>query len=56
MIVKNGKFIPITCYGDTEGEWRFSSTFSATSVLDGDGWFTPHPSRFTTGSDPVPNV
>jgi hypothetical protein len=30
-------------------EWRYSSTLSLTSALDGGGWSTPHPSRFTPG-------
>jgi hypothetical protein len=28
---------------------RYSSTFSLTSTLDGDGWSTQRPGRFTTG-------
>ena len=34
----------------------YSSTLSLTSVLDGGGWSTPRPSRFTLGQDPVPIV
>ena len=33
---------------------RYSSTLSLTSALDGGGWSTPHPGRFTPGKDPVP--
>jgi hypothetical protein len=34
----------------------YSSTLSLTSVLDGSGWSTPRPGRFTPGKDPVPIV
>ena len=34
----------------------YSSTLSLTSALDGDGWSTPRPGRFTPGKDPVPIV
>jgi hypothetical protein len=30
-----------------EGEWRYSSTLSLTSALDGGGWLRPRPGRFT---------
>jgi hypothetical protein len=33
------------------GEQRYSSTHSLTSALDGGGWLTPCPSRFTPGND-----
>jgi hypothetical protein len=29
------------------GEWRYSSTHSLTSALDGGEWSASHPSRFT---------
>jgi hypothetical protein len=32
------------------------SCLSLTSALDGDGWFTPRPDRFTSGNDPLPIV
>ena len=34
----------------------YSSTLSLTSALDGGGWPTPRPDRFTPGNDPVPIV
>ena len=39
-----------------EEEQRYSSTLSLTSALDGGGWLTPPPGRFTPGNDPVPIV
>ena len=33
-----------------------SSTLPSTSALDGGGWSTPRPGRFTPGKDPVPIV
>jgi hypothetical protein len=48
-----GKPVPVPLCG----EWRYSSTFSLTSVLDGVGWSTPRPGRFTPGKEiPVPNL
>jgi len=32
----------------------YSSTLSLTSALEGIGWSTPRPGRFTQGKDPVP--
>jgi hypothetical protein len=37
-----------------EGEYMYSFTLSSASALDGGGWSTPRPCRFTTGKDPVP--
>ena len=34
----------------------YSSTLPSTSALDGVGWSTPRPGRFTPGKDPVPIV
>ena len=34
----------------------YSATLSLTSALDGGGWSTPRPGRFTPGNDPVPIV
>ena len=31
----------------------YSSTLPSTSTLEGDGWSTPRPGRFTPGKDPV---
>jgi len=47
---------PITGHESTEGEYRYTSTLSLTSALDGGGWSTPRPGRFTPGKDPVPIV
>ena len=35
---------------------RGSCTLPLTSALDGGGWSTPRPDRFTPGKDPVPIV
>ena len=47
-----GKVHPRTGHGGPEGEQRYSSTLSLTSVLDGGGWSTPRPVRFTQGRRP----
>jgi hypothetical protein len=47
---------PITGHEGPEGEQMYSSTISLTSVLDGGGWSTPCPGRFTPRKDPVPIV
>ena len=49
-----GKGHPITGHEGPEGEYRYSYTLSLTSALDGGGWSTPRPGRFTPGKDPVP--
>jgi hypothetical protein len=36
--------------------YRYSSTLSLTSALDGDRWSTPRPGRLTPGKDAVPVV
>ena len=51
-----GKGHPRTGHEGSEGERMSSSTLPSTSTLDGGGWSTPHPGRFTTGKDPVPTV
>jgi hypothetical protein len=51
-----GKVHPRTGNRGPEGEKRYSSTLSLTSALDGGGWATPHPSRFTPRKDPVHTV
>jgi hypothetical protein len=38
---------PRTGHEGPEREYRYSSTLSLTSALDGGGWSTPHPSRIT---------
>jgi hypothetical protein len=35
----------------SEGKHMCSSTLSLTSALDGGGWLTPRPDRFTSGKD-----
>jgi hypothetical protein len=45
------KFHSITGQEGPQGEQKYTSTLSLTSVLDGRGWLTPIPSRFT----PHPN-
>ena len=49
-----GEGRPVTGYEDAEAEQRYSCTLSLTSALDGSGWSTPRPGRFTLGKDPVP--
>jgi hypothetical protein len=51
-----GKVLPRTGHEGPEREWRYSSTLSLTSALDGGGRSTARPSRFTPGNDPVPIV
>jgi len=38
-----------TSHEGPEGKLMYISNFSLTSALDGGGWSTLHPSRFTTG-------
>jgi hypothetical protein len=52
-----GKVHPTAGHEDPEGrKKRYRSTLSLTSALDGCGWSTPRPSRFTPRKDPVPIV
>ena len=51
-----GKVHPITGHEGPELGWRYSSTLSLTSALDGGGWITPRSGRFTPGKDMVPIV
>jgi hypothetical protein len=37
-------------------QYKYSSTLSLTSALDGGGWLTPRSGRFVLGNDPVPIV
>jgi hypothetical protein len=46
-----GKVHPITGHESPEGEQRYSSTLSLTLALDGGGWSTPRPGRFTPGKE-----
>ena len=50
-----GKVHPITGHKDLKEEQRHTSTL-LTSVLDGGGWSTARPGRFTPGKEPVPIV
>jgi len=47
---------PLQAYADTDGRRRYSFNSFASSVLQGGGWSTPHPGRFTPRKDPVPIV
>jgi len=47
-----GKVHPRTGHKGPEGEQMYRST----SALDGSGWLTPRPRRFTPRKDPVPIV
>jgi hypothetical protein len=51
-----GKVHPTTGHEGPEGEQRYSSTLSLTSALDGGGWSTLHPGRFTPGYERYPIV
>jgi hypothetical protein len=42
---------PRTRHEGQEGEQRYSSTLSLTSALNGGGWLTPRPNRFTPGEE-----
>ena len=44
---------PRTGHEGPEGEQMYSSTLPSTSELDGGGWSTQRPGRFTPGKDPV---
>ena len=46
-----GKVRPGTGHEGSEGEQRYSSPLSLTSALDGGGWLTPLPGRFTPGKE-----
>ena len=49
-----GKGQPRTRREGPEGEWRYRSTLSLTSVLVWGGWSTPRAGRFTPRKDSVP--
>ena len=51
-----GKVHHRTGHEGPEGEKRYSYTLSITSALDGGGWSTPRPGRFSPGKDAVPTV
>ena len=44
-----GKVLLRTSHEGPEGEQRYSCTLSLTLALDGGGWSTPRPGRFTRG-------
>ena len=44
-----GKVHPKTGHRGPEWEYRYSSTLSLTSALDGGGWLTPRSGSFTSG-------
>jgi hypothetical protein len=46
-VISKGKGVPVKCHAATEFEWRYMSTLSLTLTLDGGGWSTPRPDRFT---------
>ena len=48
---KKGKVRPRTGHEGPEREYRYRSTLSLTSALDGGGWLTQHPGRFTPGKE-----
>ena len=50
------KFILEQATKSQRGEYRYRSTVSLTSVLDGGGWSTPRSGRFIPGKKPVPIV
>jgi len=51
---RKGKVHPRTDLEGPEGELMHSSTIPSTSALDGGGWSTPNPGRFTTKKDRYP--
>ena len=46
-----GKACPRTDHEGRDGECRYKSTLSLTSVLERGGWLTPRPSCFTPGNE-----
>jgi len=50
------KVYPRTGHEGPEGEQMCSSTLPSTLAVDGGGWSTPCPGRFTPEKDPVPIV
>ena len=47
MVEYKGKVDPRTDYEGLEVEQMYSSTLLSASALDGGGWSTPRPGRFT---------
>jgi hypothetical protein len=50
------KVHPITGHESPKEKYRYSSTLSLTSTLDGAGWSTPRLVLFSKGKDPSPIV
>ena len=48
-----GEILSRTVHEGPEGDQMYSSTLSSTSALDGGGWSTPSPGRFTPRKDPL---
>ena len=46
-----GKFHPRTGHAVPEGEEKYSSIIYLISALDGDGWLSRRPGRFTPGKE-----
>ena len=46
-----GKVRPRRSHKGPEGKLRYSSTLSLTLTLEGGGWLTPRPGRFTLGKE-----
>ena len=56
ILIRNqgkGKGRPRIGHKGPEGEQMYSSILPSPSALDGSGWSTPRPSRFTPWQDPV---
>jgi hypothetical protein len=51
LVKQKGKIHPLTGHEGSEGEYRYSSTLSLTSALNGGGWLTSRPGRFTPGKE-----
>jgi len=56
IVGKKDEVRPRKGHEGPEGEYRYSVTLPLVSALDGGGWSTPSPCRFTPGSEPVPIV
>jgi hypothetical protein len=52
IIKVKGTVEPRTGHEGPQGEYRYSSTLSLTSALNGGGWSTPRPVRFTPTERP----
>jgi hypothetical protein len=51
IIVLYSNVQPITGHDGPQGEYRYSSTLSLTSLLNGKGWLTPYTGCFTPGME-----